>query len=95
VYWQADHFKTGLAFYMGLYAMFGVLQAVSSSRFSSTLATRLDPDLVLSFPIESVLHSLYGLLYGSHVLPRVWSTASQFGLEAFLRSHGSVQLDSS
>ncbi|KAL7417822.1 ABC protein [Mrakia frigida] len=27
VYWQSDHFNTGLGFYMGLYAMFGVLQA--------------------------------------------------------------------
>lgn len=27
VYWQRDHFSQTLAFYMGLYAMFGVLQA--------------------------------------------------------------------
>lgn len=75
---------------MGLYAMFGVLQAVS--RFLS-LKPRLDRDPDL--PFTPVLHLIYGLLDGTLVLPRFWSSPSQLGLETVLRSDVSFQLDAS
>ena len=58
VYWQSDHFKTGLAFYMGLYAMFGVLQAVSSRFPSTKLAIRPDSDIVSLSPTHSQVFTL-------------------------------------